>query len=191
MVSEEKEEKKPNTLKRNIARWLLLGFVALVLGLNVYKCNAKKLLGDQMPMPLGYGASVVVSGSMEPTLSIGDMVIVKKTKDVKVGDIVVFQSGNILVIHTVIEVGDGVIVTKGDANNVDDGEIALSAVKGKMVFAIPKVGYAVDVIRHPVSVILILGGSLFLLERSYRKEKKEGVDELDEIKKEIEDLKKE
>lgn len=60
--------------------------------------------GNQMPMPFGYGIGVVLSGSMEPTYSVDDVIIVKDTDNYQVNDVVVFQEGKSLTVHRVIEV---------------------------------------------------------------------------------------
>ncbi len=170
------------------SRTVMLAIIALVLGISVYNLNASRLLGNKLPMPLGYGASVVMSGSMEPTLKVDDLVFIKKTKDIKVDDIIVFQSGNSLVIHRVIKIdGDGV-TTKGDANNAEDEPIKLKDVKGVMVGRIPFVGILVDFIKQPIVVIILLVGAFLLTEKSYRKEKQKDSDELKEIELEIKKL---
>ena len=53
-------------------RLLLLILCGLILGVNVYLANANSLVGNQLPTPFGYGAAVVLSGSMEPEFSKGD-----------------------------------------------------------------------------------------------------------------------
>lgn len=85
-----------------------------------------------------YGVVTVVSGSMVPTLQIGDSVIAEKAKakDCEVGDIIVYMSPHlgVNVIHrvtlkdsTVVEKNTGekkiitYIKTKGDANKEEDG----------------------------------------------------------------------
>ena len=51
--------------KITVFRYIVFSFIGIVLGLFVYTQNAKGLLKDKMPMPFGYGMSVVLSGSME------------------------------------------------------------------------------------------------------------------------------
>ena len=58
------------------ARTMLIIFVSLVLGVNLYNWNAKSLMGNVLPMPMGYGAAVVLTGSMEPTIMEDDLIIV-------------------------------------------------------------------------------------------------------------------
>ena len=63
---------KKKKIFKNIIRIGLLALCGAVLGVNLYFANAGSLLGDKLPMPFGYGAAVVLSGSMEPALSKGD-----------------------------------------------------------------------------------------------------------------------
>ena len=51
---------------------------------------------------IGLAPYVVLSGSMEPTLSVDDLVIVRAAEDYAVGDVVVYQSGHSLVIHRIV-----------------------------------------------------------------------------------------
>ena len=73
---------------------------------------------------LGYLTYNVVSGSMEPELPVGCLVLVKKTtsEEVKEGDIIVFHRGDSVVTHRVIEIQkeERQFITKGDANEVRD-----------------------------------------------------------------------
>ena len=184
-----KHEKK-KTVKKTVFRYIVFSFIGIVLGLFVYTQNAKGLLKDKMPMPFGYGMSVVLSGSMEDRLSVDDLVIIKATDNYKVNDIVLFQDGNSLVIHRIIEIDGDTVTTKGDANNVADEPIQKSQIKGVLVYDIAGFGAVVNILKQPVFVILILAAAFLLTEFSYRKEKDTDTEELDEIKKMIEELKK-
>ncbi len=182
-----KQNKEKNKTSNRL-RIILLTFVAAILGLAVYNWNAGNLMGDKMPMPLGFGLSVVLSGSMEPTLSVNDLVVIKKTDSVQVDDVVVFQDGNVLVIHRVVAIDGDEIVTRGDANNTVDDPVSITHVKGIMVFAIPFLGAAIQFLKHPVVVVFMVVAAAYLANRSFRKEKERDADELDDIKKEIEEL---
>ncbi len=183
-----RHQKKEKPKKSNIVRIVLLSLAALILGVSVYNFNAKSLTGNQMPMPFGYGVSVVLSGSMEDRLSKDDLIIVKETDDYKVNDIVLFQDSNSLVVHRIIAIDGDTVTTKGDANNTADEPINKSQIKGVLIYDIGGVGVVVNVIKHPISVFVILAAVLLLTELSYRKEKDKDTDELDEIKAEIEKL---
>lgn len=176
--------------KKTILRYIVFSFIGIVLGLFFYTQNAKGIVKDEMPMPFGYGMSVVLSGSMEDRLSVDDLVIIKATDDYKVNDIVLFQEGNSLVIHRIIEIDGDTVTTKGDANNVADDPINKSQIKGVLVYDIVGIGAVMNILKQPVSVFIILAAAVLLTELSYRKEKDKDTEELDEIKKMIEELKK-
>lgn len=103
-------------------------------------------------MPLGFRSLTVMSGSMEPTLGVGDVVIERQVAplDVRVGDIVTFRDPNeqsTLITHRVrsVKVHDGTVdvVTKGDANNtVEHWSIPVDGQLGLVVVHVPKIGYA-------------------------------------------------
>lgn len=189
MKKNPKHAKKVRNKKATI-RYMAFSFIGIVLGLLIYTQNAKGLLKDKMPMPFGYGMSVVLSGSMESRLSVDDLVIIKATDDYTVNDIVLYQEGESLVIHRIIEIDGDTVTTKGDANNVADEPISKSQIKGVLVYDIAGLGAAVSALKQPLSVGIILAAALFLTELSYAKEKDKDAEELDEIKKMIEELKK-
>lgn len=180
---------KDKKLFKSILRILALTCVGVFLGFNIYLWNAKSLTGNALPMPFGFGSAIVLSGSMEPTLHVDDLILVQAQESYEIGDVVVYQSGNMLVVHRIIAIDGENVVTKGDANNTDDGELALTRIKGKVVGSVKNAGAAVRVAKSPVVSVGLLGGAIFLLERSYRKEKQRSYDEMDKIKAEIRRLK--
>ena len=186
-----KQYKKPKLKLKTMLRLLLLIICGLVLGVNVYLANANSLVGNQLPMPFGYGAAVVLSGSMEPELSAGDLIIVKKTENYKQNDIVVFQDEKSLVVHRIIEVDGETITTKGDANKAADEPISITDVKGKVLFWIPFAGNAVGFLKTPFGTICIIAVAIALIEIPHRNEKKKDDEEKQKILQEIERLKKE
>lgn len=167
------------------ARILLFVIISLIIGLTVYRWNAERLAGNAMPMPFGFGMSVVLSGSMEPELSVNDLVIIAKSDSYEAGDTVVYQSQGDLIIHKIIETDGVTAVTQGTANNIPDEPIRVEAIKGKLVLKLPKIGLAVRGIRTPIGVVIILAAAFFLLGRSYRYEKARDDAELQAIKAEI------
>ena len=175
-------------LKR-IGRMILLAVISLIIGIRLYNWNAQTLAGNAMPMPFGVGISVVLSGSMEPTLSVNDLVIVHEQSDYAVDDIVVYQDENMLVIHKIVSVNGDEIITKGDANNVEDAPISASDIKGKAVFHIPFVGALIRFLKTPVGFILIITAAIMLFELPHLQERKKAAEEQEKIKEEIKRLK--
>ena len=131
----------------------------------------------------------VVTGSMEPTIHIDDLIIVMEQEDYKEHDVVVYQSGTMLVAHRIIELQPDTVITQGDANNAPDAPIRKEMIKGKVVLCIPAAGSMIRLLKSPVATVVLVGGALLLSELTLRKEKKKDEDELEQIKAEIRRLK--
>ena len=181
---------KKQTIK-SIFRLVVLVLCGGILGVNLYLANANKLVGNQLPMPFGYGGAVVLSGSMEPVMSKGDLIIVSESKPYDINDIVVFQDKSSLVVHRVIAVDSDTITTKGDANNTEDNPVSKSAVKGTVVAVIPSVGTIVSFIKTPIGTILIVAAAIVLVELPYRRERQKDDERRQQIIDEINRLKNE
>jgi signal peptidase len=105
------------------------------------------------PSALGLNSFSILSGSMEPTLNVGDLVVDRRIQplDVRPGDIVTFRDPDDdtrLLTHRVLQYrvsgSRAYIVTKGDANHgVERWSIRLDGGLGRVEFRIPKLGYAV------------------------------------------------
>ena len=92
--------------------------------------------------------TAVATGSMEKTLMVGDIAILKKcdAEEVKEGDIIQYQKGKITVIHRVIakyyENDECFFITKGDNNKEQDKEpVSETQLLGKEIFSIRYLGY--------------------------------------------------
>ncbi len=93
----------------------------------------------------------VLSGSMEPTYDVGDVVIVRQVDpdDLKVGDAITFQPVSDdpqLTTHRIVEIAYGSegrsFVTQGDNNDVPDlSPVTPDQVKGEVWYSVPAVGY--------------------------------------------------
>lgn len=92
-------------------------------------------LGMWMITTLGYEPYQILSGSMEPTLKIGEIVLID-TNDTTVedGDVIAFYMGEQVVIHRVQEtISNGVYITKGDGNpNVDFSPVSQEEMIGTL-----------------------------------------------------------
>ncbi len=172
-------------------RILVIVFVSLVVGVNLYSWNARSLMGNALPMPMGYGAAVVLTGSMEPTIMADDLIIVAKQPDYAVDEVVVYQSGSILVVHRIIDITDGMVTTQGDANSAADEPVEMTAIKGKVIATVPMLGNLARLLKTPAATIVLLAGAVVMLEASFRKEKQKSDDNLEKIKAEIRRLKEE
>lgn len=186
-----KQKKKTPSRGRTFLRRLIIVIACLIFGVNVYTWNAGVLGGNHLPMPFGIGSAVVMSGSMEPTLSVNDLVYIKEADEYIVGDVVVYQSGKDLIIHEIIEINDDIVTTKGEANNTPDEPIDIKYIKGRMVLAIPRVGILVKFVKSLPGTIILLTVAVILIELSWSKEKNAKDEEIDKIKAEIRKYRKE
>lgn len=89
------------------------------------------------------------SNSMQPKISKGDAVIIKKIKkenEIKKGDIIAYKTSDRIIIHRLVKIttkdNEKIYITKGDANNTEDNvEIKLKNIKGKVIVKIPYISY--------------------------------------------------
>ena len=89
------------------------------------------------------------SNSMQPKISRGDAVIIKKIKtekEIKKGDIIAYKTSDRIIIHRIVKTktknNEKIYTTKGDANNTEDNvEIKLKNIKGKVIVKIPYISY--------------------------------------------------
>ena len=121
-----------------ISRWLinLIFVAALLLAAAVW-----------LPKAFHFKAYVVKSSSMEPAIKAGSIIYISQYKEDELifpGDIVSFQTGDVMVTHRIVSVNmeEGTAFTKGDANQVrDPAPLLLNAIQGKVRFHIPLLGY--------------------------------------------------
>ena len=172
-------------------RILLIAIAAVIVGVNVYTLNAVRLGGDPVPMPFGVGVAVVLSGSMEPELSVGDLILIAQREQYEVGDVVVYRDGKSAVVHRLQSIDGDPAIAMGDANNVPDEPFATELIKGEVVVAIPLAGHLVNLIKTPVATVIILVLAVVLMERSFHRRKQDDEQTIRDIRAEIERLKNE
>ena len=139
------------------------------------------------PSLVGGRSLTVMSGSMEPALGVGDIVINSKVSptDVRVGDIVTFsdpEGTGKLITHRVrrVRIADGTahVVTKGDNTNaVERWDIPASGSFGRVEFRVPLLGFLVFWLHGPlarlglivVPALLLAGFELWRIWRPQRR----------------------
>ncbi len=127
------------------------------------------LMGSRV---LGFKCYTVISGSMEPKFSVGDLLYVKEVdvNTIKVGDPITFILNEDLVVatHSVVRIDaeNKHFYTKGEANDIEDSEpVHFNNVIGVPQFAIPKLGYVSDFVQNPPGtyITIVLGVALILV----------------------------
>jgi len=125
------------------------------------------LMGSRL---IGYQCYNVISPSMEPEYSVGDLIYVKKVdpSTIKVNDVITFIVNEDLVVgtHRVVRVDaeNQRFYTKGDANQIEDSEpVHFNNVIGVPQFAIPGLGYVSDFVQNPPGMYITIGVGIILI----------------------------
>lgn len=143
-------------VKKTIVTILTILLVSLCL-FNLYNFINTKILKKDISSLLGYTLLEVVSGSMEPTLQVGDYIIINtKETDYKINDIVTFYDVNgSFVTHRIVNNNESEIITKGDNNNTEDEPTKKEKIVGKYLFKIKGLGKIISALKSPITIILI------------------------------------
>ena len=121
------------------------------------------------PRVMGYQTLAVLSGSMEPEISVGSIVFTKEADPelLEIGDIVTYRlSGNTMVTHRVIENDKTAkqLITQGDANETADASpVTYDNVVGKVAMHLPLLGYLSIYIKTPLGIAAICGFLVVLI----------------------------
>lgn len=119
-------------------------------------------LVPQINTLFNYQFFLVQSGSMEPSIITGDVIIVKPSHTYHQNDVVTFVDYNQRVVtHRIIEIqekNNGLnLITKGDANRVqDNAQITPNQIIGKVVLTLPRLGYLITFGRSKLGLILLV-----------------------------------
>lgn len=127
----------------------------------------------------GYRAYIISSNSMEPTISLGDVVITKSYKKEKIytGDVITFKQDGEVITHRILKIEDTnegtVYTTKGDNNNIEDTEqITYSQIQGKSILTIPYLGKIILMLNNKIIVLIIILVFLILCFANIQKQEK-------------------
>ncbi len=134
-----------------------------VLFANLYLLAARTVFKVSLPKILGFSSVKVMSGSMEPTIDIGDVLIIKEKDSYEKGDIITYNSGDSFITHRIIEANATHLITQGDANNTADPEVKISDVQGEVVLIIPKIGNTLMFLRTTPGLIVLTGIIILLV----------------------------
>lgn len=171
-------------MKRGTILSSIVNFVTSVLlivtVIVAFTIVSAKVSGKE-PSIFGYEIKIVLSGSMEPEIKTGSIILNKKVNNdaFKEGEIVTFLTEeNILVTHRIIEVVGSEYITKGDNNSGKDVQPILSQnITGKYTgVTIPYLGYVLSFANTKLGSALLLvipglylvGYSVLLITRSLR-----------------------
>lgn len=120
------------------------------------------------PLPGNFEVKIVKSGSMEPAIPTGALVVIKPQAAYVVGDVITFGEDSktkVPTTHRIVGIdpptglGQGALyTTKGDANEeADPKPVANREVVGKVLLAVPYAGFVLDSARRPWGFALLVG----------------------------------
>jgi len=121
-------------------------------------------IGSVLPIPGNYEVKTVLSGSMEPAIKVGSVVVVKPMDNYKIGDIITFKTSPSMktpITHRIVEMevieGSPLYTTQGDANDTPDNRrVYEGQVEGRVILSIQFLGFAIDFVRKPIGFLLII-----------------------------------
>ncbi len=147
-----KKTKRKNTffqiLCRTLGTLLIAAVFAVLLPLNI-------------PKIMGNGVYNVVSGSMEPEIPVGSMIVVQPVDPFTLGegDIIAFYRNDSVITHRVTfnNAMEDQIRTKGDANEQEDFfDVSYNQVIGKVTWHVPFLGGLAQVLTSTAGKIYLL-----------------------------------
>ncbi|MDX9871493.1 MAG: signal peptidase I [Clostridia bacterium] len=151
---------------RKIFNVIIYILVFSLLAGNGYVLASRLIFQNDLPKAGGFSQLIVISGSMQPALQVGDLIIIKEQNRYQLDDIVTYRTEKSLITHRIVELMDSQAVLQGDANNVPDKAIPVSAIEGKVVLRIPYAGDVLLFARTPRGLSIIILGALVLLNLS-------------------------
>lgn len=114
-------------------------------------------------VPGGISLFSVQSGSMEPTINTGSVVLIQKPVAYKEDDIITFldTNKNDTTTHRILAIknvnGEKIFTTRGDANRGEDREtIKENQILGKVFFSAPYLGYTVSFAKTQMGFIFLI-----------------------------------
>lgn len=149
--------------------------LALLLACNLYLIVMEHFAGVACPTIFGYSTAVIASGSMEPALSVDDLILNHSQSSYAEGDIITFRSGDSLTTHRIVAITEEGYVTQGDANNAADLDtVSSNAIVGRVVRIIPHVGSALAFVKTPLGMMAVVFAGILIIELPFLFQRRRG-----------------
>lgn len=150
-------------MKKCISNILIILIIMFLL--NIF--YSKFILKDSLIKVFGKAFVIVTTGSMEPEIETGELVIVSEENKYYKGDIITYEDEeNFLVTHRIFSINEKNFIAKGDANNVNDEEVSNGNIKGKVIYHSKILGNFVLYFLKPIVIAyitLFIGINLYFL----------------------------
>lgn len=135
----------------------------------------------ETPSMFGIKIFCIISGSIEPNISVNDLVIIKEVPqdEIQVNDIISYDINGEIITHRVVDIyenanGEIQYITQGDANNIEDSTpIIYENIKGKYIGKIPQVGRIVLALKSKTTlgIVLTVLITLYIFEQRTNRKK--------------------
>ncbi len=154
----------------NILSYVLFGFLLLILVITIIT-----RISGREPQLFGFHINVIVSGSMEPELEIGDVIVgrsYRRGQELAVGDVITYrgEAGTFagkMITHEVIRIeeinGERIITTQGTANNAADAPIGEDQILSVMVYKTFLIKYIYSIISSTAGFLLLVALPLVII----------------------------
>lgn len=166
-----------------VIHYIFYGIFGVIFLITIWIAFDKFILKSSVPSIFGYATLTIETGSMNGTsvmvegkdpvkVSEHDLILIKKTNDYKIGDVITFihEGEKIPTTHRIVGRTDDGYLTKGDANNTSDTQIVLEEeILGEVIGHYPKLGRVVTWIKkegwiYMVGGLAVLAIGIFLLK---------------------------
>lgn len=131
---------------KTLGQVVLFAILIFFILLNILSMNNKSLFGFRIYR--------VISGSMQPALQIGDVIIIKEADNYAEKDIITYDNGLTTITHRIKSINGDEIITEGDANDAPDKPITRNRILGKYFFRIS---------TFSVFSIMLTGKTIYLI----------------------------
>lgn len=175
---EKKWYKNPGNLLTIILSIILIPILIINCSI-IFQANTNE---DKIPSVFGHKPFIVLSGSMENEIKIGDLIVVKNVnpENLVEGDVIAFRDAqNTVTTHRIIDLVEDnnttYFVTKGDNNSSQDQNLVeYDDVEGLYSFRIPGVGTVLNSLASPMVIaIIVLGITIIFILGFYVSTKKQ------------------
>lgn len=132
-------------------------FLIIIIFILLFTLYSKFILKEELIKLYNTAILVVLTGSMEPTIKSGEMIIIKEQSDYNIDDIVTYKEDkSFFVTHRIINKYEDKYETKGDNNNLIDESINKDQIEGKVIYHSKVCGFFILYLLKPITLIVII-----------------------------------
>lgn len=151
-------------MKEKITSLFQKVILIILMFILLFSIYSKCILKNNLIKIANISILVVLTGSMEPEIFPGEMIIIKENDNYKVNDIVTYKDENIYVTHRIVEyIDDEHIITKGDNNNIVDKDIFKEQIEGKVIYHSKIFGFFILFLLKPITIIYIISFTILFI----------------------------